>query len=601
MAGAMLKEGHQRQLEVNEFHNQAGYLSNPPADQAELFGSLIRGLNNCPLTHALKTNPVMCSNCINSFWNNAKIGRQGASHIESTIQKTKIIISEDVIREVLRFGDQPDHPTVYDQARVQTALRRKGYEGGYPTVLKKLFPPYWRLLVHFFLQCIAENKGGWDQMNKTKTSAVVALVNGWDYNFSAFIFDNMKKMLEDPKKKIFMLYPRFIQMILDERYPSLVKGSHCINLKPMGPGCFENACRNKRARHHNFEGLFPLEKHGRFADNVQAAPVAPVAPVPPVIPVAPVPPPVNGQIAEEHDPELLQQTQQIGDDEEEFLTINSESDTLSSEESDFDSEMEIVTSEKAEDTVRKPVPISAENLAALLLSIKGGNGDPPSISTPVIQEMADVPEESAQKKQRTDNAPDSNPSGLSFSTEPSHTANPPSDPQTTDASKKINQEDTYLYDLNFDFEATLSQPGSSSGGVQFEAGSSSGVHLIEHDEAAFRYASEKRQVSDSDSDEEEYVKRLKRRVVVLEQENELKSAQIVSLQQDAALKEVQISSLQSQLTNRDSAIDQLQGDVGMLMTTVYSLKAKLEKKFGGEFIDKEDEQFHVGRSEETPE
>ncbi|KAF5783129.1 hypothetical protein HanXRQr2_Chr11g0504321 [Helianthus annuus] len=39
----------------------------------------------------------------------------------------------------------------------------------------------------------------------------------------------------------------------------------------------------------------------------------------------------------------------------------------------------------------------------------------------------------------------------------------------------------------------------------------------------------------------------------------------------------------------------------MLMTTVYSLKAKLEKKFGGEFIDKEDEQFHVGRSEETPE
>ncbi|KAF5783128.1 hypothetical protein HanXRQr2_Chr11g0504311 [Helianthus annuus] len=544
MAGAMLKDGNQRQLEVNEFHNQAGYLSNPPADQAELFGSLIRGLNNCPLTHALRTNPVICSNCINSFWNNAKIMRQGASYIESTIQKTKIIISEEVIREVLRFGDQPDHPTLYDQARVQTALRRMGYEGGYPT-------------------CIAENKGGWDQMNKTQTSAVVALVNEWDYNFSAFIFDNMKKMLEDPKKKIFMLYPRFIQMILDERYPSLVKGSNCINLKPMGPGCFENACRNKRAKHHNFEGLFPLEKHGRFADNAQAAPVAPatpvapVAPAPHVIPIAPVPPPVNAQIAEEHDPELLQQAQQIGDDEEEFLTIDSESDTLSSVESDFESEEEIVISEKVEDTVRKPVPMSAENLAALIQSIKGGNGDPPSISAPVVQETAAVNEESAQKKQRTDNVPDSNLSGPSFSTKPSHTANPPSDPQTTDASKKINLEDTDLYDLNFDFEATLSQPGSSSGGVQFESGSSSGVHLTEHDEAAFRYANEKRQVSDSDSDEEEYVKRLKRRVVVLEQDNELKSAQIVSLQQDAALKEVQISSLQSQLTNRDSTIDQL--------------------------------------------
>ncbi|MFS8034461.1 hypothetical protein Hanom_Chr17g01581391 [Helianthus anomalus] len=91
------------------------------------------------------------------------------------------------------------------------------YKGGYPTVPKKLFPPYWRSLVHFFPQCIAENKGGFDQLNKTQTSTIVALVNGWDFNFSAFIFDNVKKMLEDQKMKIFMLYPRFIQMILDDR------------------------------------------------------------------------------------------------------------------------------------------------------------------------------------------------------------------------------------------------------------------------------------------------------------------------------------------------------------------------------------------------
>ncbi|MFS8024484.1 hypothetical protein Hanom_Chr16g01463821 [Helianthus anomalus] len=105
----------------------------------------------------------------------------------------------------------------------------------------------------------------------------------------------------------------------------------------------------------------------------------------------------------------------------------------------------------------------------------------------------------------------------------------------------------------------------------------------------FRYASEKRQVyeSDSDNDEEEYVKRLKRR--------------IVSLQQDDALKEAHISSLQSQLTNRDLTIDQLQGDVGMLMSIVYDLKTKLEKKFGNEFVDKEDEQFYVGRPEQTQE
>ncbi|KAM0038051.1 hypothetical protein Hdeb2414_s0013g00410351 [Helianthus debilis subsp. tardiflorus] len=138
------------------------------------------------------------------------------------------------------------------------------YEGGYPTVLKKLFPPYWRLLVHFFLQCITENKGGYDQLNKTLTCALVALVNEWDYNFSAFVLDNMKKMVEDPKKKIFMLYPRFIQMILDEKHPELVKGPNYINLKPMGLGCFEDAYRFKRAKQHNFVGKFELEKHERL-------------------------------------------------------------------------------------------------------------------------------------------------------------------------------------------------------------------------------------------------------------------------------------------------------------------------------------------------
>ncbi|MFS7964279.1 hypothetical protein Hanom_Chr08g00748311 [Helianthus anomalus] len=162
MAGAMLQERNQWQLEVNEFHNQAGFLSEPTVDQVELFGYLIKGLNKCPLTHALRANHVICSSCINTFWNIAKITRQRAGSIEATVQKTKILVSEAVIREVLRLEDQPHHPKLYDQSRVQAALRRRSYEGGYPTVAKKLFPPYWRLLVHFFLQCIAENKGGWD-------------------------------------------------------------------------------------------------------------------------------------------------------------------------------------------------------------------------------------------------------------------------------------------------------------------------------------------------------------------------------------------------------------------------------------------------------
>ncbi|MFS7947952.1 hypothetical protein Hanom_Chr06g00554221 [Helianthus anomalus] len=181
------------------------------------------------------------------------------------------------------------------------------------------------------------------------------------------------------------------------------------------------------------------------------------------------------------------------------------------------------------------MPMTSDNLAALIRSLQGGDDDPPFIST------ADITEESAPKKQRTDSAPDNTISEPSTASEPTPTINPHPDPPSIDASKKIALDNTDLYDFNFDFEATPSRTSSSSGSIQFEAGSSSGAHTSEHDEAAFRYASEKRQVYESDSDEEEYVKSLKRRVVILEQDGELKSAQIVSLQQDAALKEAQIS------------------------------------------------------------
>ncbi|MFS8007288.1 hypothetical protein Hanom_Chr14g01259221 [Helianthus anomalus] len=348
--------------------------------------------------HALRANPVICSNCINAFWNTKKIDTQGAGSIEATVQKTKIIISEAVIREVLRLGDQPHHPTLYDQARVQASLRRMSYEGGYPTVLKKLFPPYWRLLVHFFLQYIAENKGGWDQLNKTQTSVVVALVNEWDYNFSAFIFNNMKKMLDDLKKKIFMLYPRFIQMILDERYPTLVNGPNYINLKPMGPGCFENVCRNKRAKHHNLKQDMLLRNMGGL-----------------------------------------------------LTLFDTESGPDSSEETDSESKIEIVLSGKEEDIVRKPVPMTSDNLAALIRSLQGGDGDPTSISTSNIQETTDITEESAPKKQRTNTALDNTLSGPSTTFESTRTINPQPDPPTTDASKRTNLEDTDLCDFSFDF------------------------------------------------------------------------------------------------------------------------------------------------------
>ncbi|MFS7968428.1 hypothetical protein Hanom_Chr09g00797331 [Helianthus anomalus] len=152
---------------------------------------MIVGLNSSRITHALKTNPVICHDTIRS--------------IEAKVQGNDIIITKAIVQEVFKFEDQQNHPTTLGRERVIKDLRRMSYEGDYPMVLKKLFPPYWRLLVHLSYYVFQRNKGGLDQLNQTQMSAMVAMVNNWDYNFSTFIFDNMRKMVENPKKKIFML------------------------------------------------------------------------------------------------------------------------------------------------------------------------------------------------------------------------------------------------------------------------------------------------------------------------------------------------------------------------------------------------------------
>ncbi|MFS7998865.1 hypothetical protein Hanom_Chr12g01159061 [Helianthus anomalus] len=129
----------------------------------------------------------------------------------------------------------------------------------------------------------------------------------------------------------------------------------------------------------------------------------------------------------------------------------------------------------------------------------------------------------------------------------------PTNPKITTATQETNSQD-FDFDLDFDFEMTHSHPESSSG-VRFDAGNSSDAGFSEHDEAAMRYAPEKRKFieqNDSDEDVDINVARLQRRVIRLEQ--------------DVALKEAQISSL-----------------------------------FGNEFIVKEDEQFNIGHPEQTTE
>ncbi|GJQ99875.1 hypothetical protein Tco_0522860 [Tanacetum coccineum] len=66
---------------------------------------------------------------------------------------------------------------------------------------------------HHILHCISSKSGGWDQFGSNIATALICLSTGRDFNFSKLIFDGMISNLKSKSK--FLMYPRFLQMILN--------------------------------------------------------------------------------------------------------------------------------------------------------------------------------------------------------------------------------------------------------------------------------------------------------------------------------------------------------------------------------------------------
>ncbi|KAL6575489.1 hypothetical protein OROHE_000866 [Orobanche hederae] len=281
-------------------HKIVAYLSNPPPEYG-IFKSMVRVLNSCKITKALNENPVMYRDLILEFWKNVKIVKSETS-IETIVSKVKgveVVVTEDVIRRVLEFGDQPDSPRAIADKEVEEILRMMSYEAEtFTKFYEKFFPPYWRFLIHTFQVCFASRGTGVDVLNKSLVHAIVAFVRDLKFNFSYYIFDEMKKYVKKSNHKL-VLFPRFVQLILNEMYPYIPRTGDSVDLKGVDSDIFRRMCMCRCNKEGLFTGRYPLVKFGRFAniegenDNIVSAvdqdDVVEVAPTQPVVAEASAP------------------------------------------------------------------------------------------------------------------------------------------------------------------------------------------------------------------------------------------------------------------------------------------------------------------------
>ncbi|GJS90338.1 putative ribonuclease H-like domain-containing protein [Tanacetum coccineum] len=172
----------------------------------------LRGSN---LRYALTSNPTIYDSLVKQFWQTATANTKadGTLEINATIDTIGYTITEASIRDTLQLADATGI-TMLPNDEIFEGMGQMGYPtDGTFTFWKSFFTPQWRYLVHHLLHCISSKSGGWDQFGSNIATALICLSTDRVYNFSKLIFDGMVANLKSKTK--FLMYPRFLQMILN--------------------------------------------------------------------------------------------------------------------------------------------------------------------------------------------------------------------------------------------------------------------------------------------------------------------------------------------------------------------------------------------------
>nr|GEX17799.1 hypothetical protein [Tanacetum cinerariifolium] len=192
-------------------HNMVAILEK--SDATKGFEQIIDFLSGCYIHYALTVNPYIYISCIKQFWNIASVKRSDdVTRLQVLVDKKKIVISEDVIREILQLDDAQGVVCLPNE-EIFAGLAQMGYEKPSTklTFYKAFFSSQWKFLIHTLLQSLSSKRTSWNEFSSAMASAVICLSTGQKFNFSKYIFDSLVRNVDSSLK--FYMYPQFIQLI----------------------------------------------------------------------------------------------------------------------------------------------------------------------------------------------------------------------------------------------------------------------------------------------------------------------------------------------------------------------------------------------------
>ncbi|GKE23784.1 hypothetical protein Tco_1435296, partial [Tanacetum coccineum] len=186
------------------------------------FDKIVDFLTASPIKYSLTVSLTIYVSYIEQFWSTAKIKTvNNETQIHAKVNDKTVVITESSVRRDPHFDDE-DGITCLTNTEIFENLQFMGYEklSDKLTFQKSFFSPQWKYLICTILQCLSSKSTAWNEFGTNIASAVICLAKNQKFNFSKLIFDGMLRNL-DPNSKIFLMYPRFLQLFLNNQIENL--------------------------------------------------------------------------------------------------------------------------------------------------------------------------------------------------------------------------------------------------------------------------------------------------------------------------------------------------------------------------------------------
>ncbi|KAI3784066.1 hypothetical protein L1987_43158 [Smallanthus sonchifolius] len=203
-------------------NNTTMFITNNPVKHSKTKHIEIRHhfIRDCTEKHLIELIKVHTDDNFADFFTKA-FDRSRFEHlvnlIECSIQKmaraftTYPVVSRPYLEQ---FLDTVDH---------DCTRQRMGYVGvqDYSSYKKMWVLDQWRYFTHVMIMCISSRKAEKDAMGHDLAAAMVGLSLSRGYNFSRYIFKALNDQINTAERFRFLLYPRFVQLLINDALPNL--------------------------------------------------------------------------------------------------------------------------------------------------------------------------------------------------------------------------------------------------------------------------------------------------------------------------------------------------------------------------------------------